>query len=370
MLRSKSVGALMGAMVISLASLSADVVHPNGCKGPTLCTSSPVIDNCGWSFDVGLILEQMRISNTDVAYHFRDGGAGTAANPTVSEQMINLDFDLEPGLRVGVGYMMDHDDWMLRADFEWLYSKGSFNNTIDTGAYFPTHTVSLFSLDTSVEPSFQTIKSSLEVDYFLLDVYLSRGSYLSGKFSYEPFAGIKASWINYKGSRAFSNARSTAVLAANTSWLNRSNIDFWGVGPLIGMNGNYHVCAGWSGFSSANFAVLFGESHVKDYIGFVTTESYPGDYLARAAQVVLCPTLRTIIGVQYDKDMFCETQHFMFRAGFDGRYYFNQYPIIERTARKKREGNNANEALTNGPNTIENGSWGMLGLILDVGYDF
>jgi len=372
MLKNKAIGAVMGAALLSLGSLSADVVHPNGCKGPTLCTSNPVVDSCGWSFEVGLILEQMRVTNTDVAFYNVGGGDGTAASPTTTQNMINLGFDLEPGLRVSVGHDFDHDDWKVKADFEWLYSNAKYNDTVDTGNFYIVHQISEYSSTTDLinEPQYRTLNANLEVDYFLLDVYLSRGSYFSGHFSYSPFAGIKASWINFKGAKKFSNDSDTSRLAANTAYLMRDNVDFWGVGPMVGMDGNYHICAGWSVFSSANLAILFGQSHLKNYYGFVTTEAYPGGTLTRSKLDVLSPTMRGIIGVQYDQDVFDDTQHFSFRAGFDSRYYFNQYPIIEYVARRKSESSASDLRLQGNPNTIENGSWGMLGLLLDVAYDF
>ena len=136
------------------------------------------------------------------------------------------------------------------------------------------------------------------------------------------------------------------------------------------MNGNYYVCSGWSLFSSANFAVLFGETRIRDQMGIVTTEPVPfteGEY---ATLVVMSPTVRTIVGLQYDQDVMNEKQHFSFRAGFDARYYFNQHPIINRPAKAKLNNTTTDLRLSNAPETIDNGSFGMLGLILDVGYEF
>jgi len=358
-------------LLVLLGTSWADVVHPNGCKGPVLCTSTPIIDGCGWTIEAGLILEQMRVSNTDVAEYSRSG-AGTGSSPNEIETMINLGFNLEPGLRVSLGYEFDHDDWRLKAAFEWLYSNASYKNTVDTGSFFMTHQISKFNSSTDLqnEPLYRTLKANLEVNYFLLDVYMFRGSYLSSHFAYTPFVGIKTSWVDYRGSKRFSNDSDTDRLPSNTSFLNRNNINFWGVGPMIGMDGNYFVFAGWSIFSSGNISVLFGESHLKNQYGFVTAEDYPTGVQTLSRLVVLCPTMRALLGLQYDTDLFCDTQHFTFRIGFDSRYYFNQYPVVDYPARIKSEASATDLRLTGRPQTIENGSWGMLGLILDVAYDF
>ena len=145
---------MLGAMVIAAGSLSAESVHPNGCKGPDLCTSNPVIDSCGWSFNVGLIAEQMRITNTDVAFYTGTSGEGTAASPSTQRFIKSTQFDLDVGLRIGVGYEFNHDDWRAAAEFEWLHSKGTFNDKVDSGNFRVTHIPDIFDLVQTVCSSF------------------------------------------------------------------------------------------------------------------------------------------------------------------------------------------------------------------------
>ncbi|MCH9617772.1 MAG: hypothetical protein SP1CHLAM9_10920 [Chlamydiia bacterium] len=105
-----------------------------------------------------------------------------------------------------------------------------------------------------------------------------------------------------------------------------------------------------------------------DGTGIVTIEKYPHTQKVKDLITVLCPTIRTIIGLQYDMDFFKETQHLKFRAGFDARYYFNQYPVADRQT--DRINTVDDPALDSYANITENNSFGMVGLILDLGWDY
>lgn len=369
MLKNIKSRAVFGSAVLLAGSLFADHTYPNGCKGPELCHSFPVVESCALSVEVGAIVEQMRLSNTDVIQVEIDGGAGTAASPSTEKKILFTDFNLGAGVRVGVGSTFDHDEWRARAQFEWISQTGSQNVSLDDGYMLPTHNTRYNDLSNTALPLFQKADTSLSVDYYLVDLLLSRGSYFSSHFSYEPFAGLKVAVINYEKKNSFSNATSTSASAANTSWLNRAWTKFWGVGPMFGLNSDYFVCGGWSVFSSSNLAVLLGKTQIRDYIGYVTTQTTPTSEYTRVGNDVLTPTLRTILGLKYCQKVFEDKNHFAFRIGFDGRYYFNQYPIVDRVA-VAAVSNTANIVLEDNSQLSENGAFGMIGFVVDVAYDF
>ena len=351
MLKREKIVGIFGAMLVALGSLSAEDVKPNGCKGVTLCTNMPINENCGFYFNVGLIYEQMRVSNTMSAYEQVPGptSGGTAWDPTNDYNMYNLTFGMEPGFRFGVGYEHGHDDWQANASFEWLRSTGTLSKEVITP------TVLCVTYDDNTE-NYSAVNSTLLIDYFLLDVYLSRGSFISNKYSLEPVAGFKATWLYYNGNTSLTST-STTVLASGYSQLYVSDVDFWGVGPMVGLNSNYHMCAGWSIFALSDFSILLGESTSTYYNGEVTVEVEPGLNKVATTLQVLCPTMRGVVGLQYERYVMCESQHLALRAGFDARYYFNQYPVTFMS-----EASN--------PSIIENGSFGMVGLLLDLGWSF
>ncbi len=350
MLKREKIAAIAGTLLVALSPLSAEDIKPNGCKGVTLCTDMPLNENYGFYFNVGLIYEQMRVSNSMIAYEHILGPSypeGTASDPTNTYNMYNLAFGMEPGFKFGVGYEHGHDAWQVNASFEWLTSQGLVNNDVLTPA------VINVTLDDNTG-NYQNVKSRLDIDYFLLDVYLSRGSFISKKYAFEPVAGFKASWIYYHTDTDFTKS---ATLNSNQTKLYVSDVDFWGVGPMIGLNGNYHMCAGWSIFALSDASILLGESALNYWDGKITVETVPGLYKVATTLQVLCPTMRGVAGLQYERYVMCDSQHLALRAGFDARYYFNQYPVNFMSYNSQ-------------PLIIENGSFGMVGLLLDLGWSF
>ncbi len=351
MLKREKIAGILGAMLVALSPLSAEDVKPNGCKGITLCTDMPLNENCGFYFNVGLIYEQMRVSNTMIAYEHILGPEdpdGVAWNPTNTYNMVNLAFGMEPGFKFEVGYEHGHDDWQANASFEWLRSQGVLLKQV-----IPT-TVLRVTYDDDTDP-YYNVNSTLDIDYFLLDVYLSRGSFISTKYSFEPVAGFKATWLYYDTKLSFTD--SVGWLATGQSQSYVSKVDFWGVGPMVGLNSNYHMSAGWSIFALSDFSLLFGESALIYLNGRKTVEIEPGLNKVATTLEVLCPAMRGVVGLQYERYVMSESQHLTLRAGFDARYYFNQYPVAYMSE------------ITH-PSIIENGSFGMVGLLLDLGWSF
>lgn len=354
------------AIALSLGSLSADLVHPNGCKGPNLCTSKPIIDGCGWFAEMGVIFEQMRISHTDVLWHGVGGGAGTYADPATNNRIYDLSFGLDAGITCSLGYHTDFDDWQGKANFQWLSSAGSFSLRVDNGNLYPTYFPYQFYSTSSInEISFVDAKCTLNVDYFLFELMLSRGSYISRNFSYEPFVALQGSWIYANGSRQFFQA--STVENPMVSWHQIYLTNFFGCGPMVGTYGQYYIMEGWSIYSQGQISVLFGNHYIKSTFGFVTVEK-PQYQRNRGSQVAVSPTIRTLFGLRYDRDLFNDSHHFAFKAGFDGRCYFNQYPIYA-SQPKKLQGTSVSK-FVQGPYLVDNGTFGMIGLILELGYDF
>ena len=72
--------------------------------------------------------------------------------------------------------------------------------------------------------------------------------------------------------------------------------------------------------------------------------------------------------------MFNDTQHLKIRAGFDTRFYFNQHPVVRYENQYLDSRNvNSNELYQyeiTRPRIEENNTFSMVGLIVDVTYDF
>jgi hypothetical protein len=358
--------------ITGAAFIGAEPCDASQMEKKQLC-SSIVVGECsrGLNFNIGLIAERISMSGTEVASvetsataDYEGGGTGLVYDDCIR----NINFNLDVGLRIGLSYLVDHDDWMATAAFEWISSKGSvYQDTANGGTIFPYDLPSPFYGVDKI--AFSDVSAALKVQYYLLDIQLSKGVFFSKHFSYEPFAGIKASWIGYNADQQYS-AVDQDPMTSGTSFMRNTKVNFWGVGPMAGLNSNYFVVAGWSIFSSANVSVLLGEADTSNYIRLVPTGN--GGYQPEKAsvnQTVICPTMRTMLGLQYDCQGYNESQNVVARIGFDGRYYFNQYPYLGYTAVAKSITNPLSGQLDSNP-TIRNNAFGMIGLIADLVWHF
>jgi hypothetical protein len=348
-------------LFLSTVTLFADTVKPNGSKGPVLCSSFPIYDGSLWHIEIGLLVEKVGISNLDV-YYIQKEGSGTISNPKQSDKVRNVSFPMSVGIQAAIAKYFSHDDWVIDFSFEWLNSLGKANDNLSSSdlTVIPIgYDVWAGTADPVYDFNLKQANVSLNTNYFLLDIFLSRGSYFSNVFSYQPYAGLKTAWIYYNLKEAyFEPTRSTTLndpLLSNEILKKVANTDYWGIGPMVGVNGSYYISYGWSFFSSSNLAILYGNTDISNRSGVVTTASVPANYMLTDNFYTFCPTLRNMIGIMFDKDSFCQTRHYNMVFGFDTSYYFNQYPFLQQASQ---------------PNIIQNNSYAMVGFVLKLALDF
>lgn len=169
-------------------------IKPNCCIGPTLCGAGPKIDNCydnlAWDLEIDFILEQARLTGTQTAYSFTEEGF------TRFSRILRPSFDLEWGVTAGVGWLFSEDNWFLGARFDWLESTAT---SFKTGQIVPVN----LSLNLGVDQGYSEFSSKLQVNYYMLDILLCRGSYISGCLAFDPHLGIKSAWFYYRGFFSF-----------------------------------------------------------------------------------------------------------------------------------------------------------------------
>lgn len=363
-------------------STASEEKKPNGAMGPVLATNNPLPGRSSVSFDVGLILQQIRVSDTDfVNLHGSNPGTpfvGTPEKPFRFDITQRYQFNLSPGLRVALAYNSDFDNWKASAEFEWLPSVASVNEPTQTrqdGHYINTNYPEMYYPGNTRAPIFGNASARLQVNYYLLDLVLSRGAYLSKKFSFEPQFGLKATWIYYDTTQKTWNDTegNDQDIPDGTSWLIRVFNDVWGVGPMMALDGNYFISSGFSIFTYGNFAVLFGEAKTTYYNGFVVAEEIPGNIKVEDLDRMMTLTLRGIVGLQYDTEVTAGEQHMRIRAGFDTRFYLQQFPRVNFYAYEKISdadaGGDTFEVVPT-PVMEESGDFGMVGLLLDIAFTF
>ena len=320
-------------------------------------------------FDIGLLYLQMDTSSNAVCRE-QIAGSGTTASPTITNNYKSVKFGLDPGLKIGVGKTYKEKGYQLLANFEYISSSANLDaEATGTNFFEPIRITSQF-YDTEVtnQMKFQDVCVTLAIDYFLLDLVISRGSVFSYNFSYTPFAGLKVTWLDFSKYQNFSNDVGEGTqMPDGSSWVRTEDSTFWGIGPEVGIDAIYNVFHNWSVYSCWDFAVLMGNASLDYRSGVVTSKTTPTEERNRDGVSVMCPTFKGVLGLQFDNRLVRLDHSLRLRLGFDMRYYFNPYISSNHTAQVKVSGGSK---LDSSLSTVVYEYFSTTGLVLDFGWYF
>ncbi len=337
-------------------------IKPNGCKGVSLADAYSDINGSNFNINIGFILEQMRLTNTDFGY-ISNTQTGVYNSLTQDVSMLRPSFGLSWGITAGAGYYFEHDNWYGDIKFDWLSSKGSRNICAENYQIVPTKIWKkqlLLGQSTATQSNVDFfysngVKSNFKINYFEGEIGLNRATYVSKKLSVEPFFGIKTAFIYYANKTEFFND-TTLYNSLSYKVSGEKKCDFYGVGPMFGVNSKWALFEGCSLFCDNNVGLLFGENdnHNNLFVDNVIQTS------SKQESHVAAPVIRIKIGFQHDKPIFDNTQNLTFRVALDTSHYWNQYQHTDVF----------NETQNPTFHSVDTGTLSLIGLFADFGWDF
>lgn len=338
MLQQKKIAGMLGAMTLALSALSASSEKPNGCTGPVLCPSFPIATRCGdccytWHVSVGALYEQPGFANMS---------PGLAYNPVFQDpttvdwdhwinrsvEPLQATYDYSPGLAVELGHQTKHDGWFFGLTFDWLH--GSINNRVYNDRnllYRPSsefdYSAVFYSNFDYPRAGFTKVVYKANTNIYNLGILLSRGAYLSNRFSLEPFGGIKGLWFDNSQLKKYQQPTQNADKLSRYSINNYQ--ENWGVGPMVGLNLKYTITSGLSLFSNNSVGALYGEMNYN-----ITTTVTGGTNLTFAVDprisknygnniVAMYVPVRNTIGIELSRYFNDLDQFVALRIGYDAQ---------------------------------------------------
>lgn len=269
----KRIPLLLGMLFAATAIEGTQSVKPTGCKGPVLCPTSRLAereDCCHrWHLDVGLLYQQPAftgmVSGTTYDPLFGTDSEGEFVNQTVKVLQECLPYSI--GLTASLGYYLKHDNWYLGARFDWLSSSMSrdyyFHSSRGEEQIRPNGNLDIniyagegVEIDDFI---FDQLQYYTKMDIYVLDVLVSRASYMSNCFTFDPYVGVKAVWFDAKQQANYFEMDDTDLseLVDNpTLWTETENN--WGAGPMAGFLSEYRFRKSIAFFSDSDVAVLYG----------------------------------------------------------------------------------------------------------------
>lgn len=212
---------------------------------------------------------------------------GLVPNTPVSTR-INQNEQYHSGFKIGVGYMLPEDDWILRADYTRIHGSTHLHAGVDDlGGSRPalqmTNWFYQISPSRQQTPGVTSISSKWHVSVDWLDVVMQRPFYTGRRLTLNPFMGLRASWITQTLAIKVSGILNFSTPPAVAQSYNTSHN--WALGPRFGLDGRFLLGYGirFQGTVAGN--ILYNNyTHVKhreDSFAPNNPNSSPITFLAR-----------------------------------------------------------------------------------------
>lgn len=242
------------------------------------------------------------------------------------------DWGYNYGLRVGMGFYMNHDAWNLDFDWTWLnireYKRA--NATTGGGVLIPLY---LLGQDTDGNFIGQHSSASWSGSLNAVDVRLVKPFHVSRYFVVKPHFGLRGAWIDqhfgidYSG---FVGPSPTTFAGVNRICAHNEN-DFWGVGTRAGVDTDWMLGKGCWLFGNLSSSVLFGKFDVQQRlttpptsisghdanIGFVITDDH----------YMNVPEFEMALGIGWGRFFNKMKYHIGLKAGYEFQIWWDQLNI-------------------------------------------
>lgn len=259
------------AVFLTATSLYAIPPHPCDEPPPPVCCDEPKPGPFAFSypFDMDLNCPRDFYFNVEgLAFQAKQDGMDFAIQDTSSDLNLinhgklegfsgsNNDWDWSPGLRVGLGFYLDHDAWNI--DFNWTYVNVTnyqhANASTPGGRILP-----LWILGNST-PAAQVngtrSSATWNADYNTIDIRLGKPYYVSRYLIFNPHFGVRGAWIDQHFSVSYGGT------GEGNRTIHHGDNDFWGVGARCGFDTDWVLGKGWKLFGNVATSLLFGKFEI------------------------------------------------------------------------------------------------------------
>ena len=220
-------------------------------------------------------------------------------------------FDFQSGFRVGLGVHLPSDHWDIYVNYTRFNPDGSERAH---GSFYP---LFLFQGAGVQGPAVAGGHAHWDIEFQNVDVEIGRAFYIAKTLVFRPFFGLKGAWIDQDARMRYEGGFIPAGQTFRTHFEN----DFKGAGPLLGIESNWLIGAGFSLFGNIAASLVIGHFDM-------TQEQYQLD----EAKVVdlnsdfnlVSPALQMAAGLVWDRNFNKERWHVGLCAGFETQFWWDQ----------------------------------------------
>lgn len=322
----------------------------SGTYGARTASARPEVDGAGVFFMVDALLWKANVGGSEYCY---TDSSPVAAYP-LSGSIKDVDFGWDWGVKVGLGYNFEHDNW--EADLLFTYFSSSEGNHVNSGtasSLVPLKGAADLGssgggLDYCTEAS-----SNYKFVYDNIDLELARNYFVSKSLALRPHFGIKSSWLHLTQTVRYTGG----AFIDDSTFFEKDLSKFWGIGPAAGMNSKWHLCKGFSFFGDVSGSLLWGYYKVNHQENNSLDPVNDNIYI-KANMHRFAPTAQLALGLAYDHYMNSDKQHIGISLGWETIYYWRVNQMLQIVDFASRKYSRVSEDAS------------MQGITLHVRFDF
>ncbi len=292
-----------------------------GTMGAKTALARPEVEGAGYFVSFDILYWHAKVGGTEYAYSSINQGP---VSLPVDARVREIEFAWDWGFRVGIGANFVHGGWDLLADYTYFKTDGNSNVTSGTGAVVVPNQgdgriISEFDAlgYTTALTYVNKATSQYSVDFDRINFELGRNYFISHNLSFRPHFGLATAWINQKQTTRYTGGQ----IGVNTVQV-KNKCDFWGLGPMTGLQSKWYLTNGFSVFGNASGALLYGYYQVQ-MKNWYSADPVKCTALVRGNMHRFAPTTQLQIGLAYDKYISNDKQHIGVSLGYDCQYWWS-----------------------------------------------
>lgn len=241
--------------------------------------------------------------------------------------LINPNFNWDPGFRVGIGWNTNHDDWDLSLFWTRLHTSAQGHRHAGNQ-----HLYGVYATGSSALVAFDKASAYLKIHLNVLDLELGREFYVGKSLSIRPHVGLENVWISqhyttkYDGHPAFQNSAAAPSDYNHIFFRNH----FWGVGARAGLDTQWELGWGFSFVGDLAASLLYGDFNLKrtcrvlETVGIAdSSKAHIDKHLTQGRTA-----LEFFLGIEWDVMLIADRFHFATNLGWEQHIYFGQNQIF------------------------------------------
>jgi hypothetical protein len=257
-------------------------------------------------------------ANTSAAY-FAEEKISTGGAYENNYHYIRTDSKWDPGFRARLGYNFDYDNWDILGCWSYYHTK---HKRTKRGENYNL----LGGLGVNSFADINLAKGSWNLNYSMFDLEMGKTYYIKEKLAFRPNIGARGGWLNQFFWRYYDEP---AEPDPNLPATNVVKSYYWGIGPKVGLDSNWHLTRYFSIFGNADLILLFGKQEMRREAQFFVSEEL-GWYRLKDFDnlYVMKPAIQLAMGISCGSCFNCDKWFFGVDLGVEYSYYWDQYSVM------------------------------------------